>query len=92
MKITTSIAILFALTILVFSRVSYTDDKDGSGNFEEKKARAISEIDERIQKLQEAKTCVSSATDHEAMKKCRASMREYRHHEKMERMKHRKDR
>ena len=61
-------------------------------NFDERKSEVLKEIDERIAKMQEHRGCVSAATDPAAMEKCRESMREFRHDNKMERMEKRRER
>lgn len=48
------------------------------------KTEIMGELDQHIQKLQEHKTCVSNAADREAMKACRATMKEFRKGERKE--------
>jgi len=45
---------------------------------EQRKAKIISSIDERIKMLQEDKACVSAAQTHEDLRKCREKSREER--------------
>jgi hypothetical protein len=47
---------------------------------------------EHIQKLQEHKACVSGASTPEALKQCRASMKEWRQDQRLEQMEKRKAR
>lgn len=80
----------FAVFIMIFgfSTVAFSQGE----NFEARKAEATKEIEERIAKLQEHKSCVSAASDQEALKKCRESMKEFRQEEKAERLNRRKER
>ena len=45
--------------------------------FEKRKAERLTELDQRIQKLQEHRACVSGAASHEALRKCGDKMREW---------------
>jgi hypothetical protein len=45
--------------------------------FEKRKAERLRDLDQRIEKLQEHRTCVSGATSHEALRKCGDKMREW---------------
>lgn len=47
-------------------------------NFAEMKAKMVTKIEERIQKMQEHKNCVSAAADKEALKACHKDMKEWR--------------
>ena len=53
--------------------------------FEEHKAKILSEIDQHIAKMQEHRSCVAGASDHDAIKKCHETMKAF--HE-VERQKH----
>jgi hypothetical protein len=46
--------------------------------FEEREAKIISSIDDRIKMLQEEKTCVSAAKTPEDLRKCREKVKEER--------------
>ena len=46
------------------------------GKFEEKKSGILENLDKRISYLQKAKTCASSASNMEALKTCRKSLKE----------------
>jgi hypothetical protein len=59
-------------------------------NFEERKTQHLKDIDEKILKMQEHRTCVSSAQSVDDLKKCKESMREFHNAEKVERMENRK--
>lgn len=63
-------------------------------NIEEKKAKMISHIDERLKTLQEARTCVEAAKTKDDLKKCmqniRAEKKELREEMKGSRKKHMK--
>lgn len=45
--------------------------------FEEHKSRILSDIDQRIAKMQEHRSCVSGAADQDAMKKCHDAMKAF---------------
>ena len=61
-------------------------------DFERRKSEAVAAIDERIQKLQEQKTCLSGASTPEALKQCRASMKEWQQGQRLEHMEKQKAR
>lgn len=67
-----------SVALLVLSFNVFADHHEGkkSENFEEAKKHVLSNMDQRIQSLQEAKTCVSSATNRDAMKVCRSKIKE----------------
>jgi len=65
-------------------------DEGNSANFEKHKAEVVKEIDERTQKLQEHKTCISSAANHDALKACHSKMKEWRQSERAEHLEKRK--
>ena len=60
-------------------------------DFEKHKAEAVTEIDQRIGKLQQMKSCISGASNHEAVKACRADMKEFREEQRSERIEKRKE-
>ena len=60
--------------------------------FDTRKAKILIEIDERLHKLQEHKTCVSAATAAEGLKACHETMREWHKSQRMEHMEDRKER
>jgi hypothetical protein len=51
---------------------------EGGENFAEHKSKMISQLDERIAKLQELKACANNAADKEALKACHKDMKEWR--------------
>ena len=53
--------------------------------FEERKSKVLSDIDQRIAKMQEHRACVAGAPDQDAMKKCHEGMKAFRD---VERQKH----
>lgn len=61
-------------------------------DFEKHKQEAMANLDERIQKLNELKGCVSAAADKDALKVCHEKMKEWRHAEHAEHMEKRKGR
>jgi hypothetical protein len=65
--------LLLALAFL--STVSFADD---NANFEEHKKEILSHIDKKISMLNEHKTCVSSASSKDDLKKCHEGMKEDR--------------
>jgi hypothetical protein len=68
MKMLTLFAMLFSVTAFAAK----------GENFEENKAKAIARLDQRISMLQEAKTCISSAADKDALKACHKKHKESR--------------
>ncbi len=65
---------------------------DEGANFATHKSEMLANIEERIAKLQEHKSCVSSANDKEAMKACREKMKDWRDGERSEMQEKRKER
>lgn len=82
MKMIVTVAFLFS-ALNVFA--DHHEEMKGK-TLEEKKEWVNKRLDERITVLQTAKTCVSSATDEAALKKCheekREAMKEMRPHKK----------
>ncbi len=60
--------------------------------FERRKAERLTELDQRIQKLQEYRTCLSSAASHDALRKCGDKMREWHRDELDQRREQREER
>ena len=77
------VRIMTAGIVLMSGSATFAQGPD----FEKRKAEHLAEIDQRIQKMQEHRNCVSSATNHEALRKCRDSMREWHKEERQERQK-----
>jgi hypothetical protein len=61
------------LALALFSAVTFAED---NANFEEHKKEILSKIDKRIAMMNEHKSCVSSASSKDALKKCRESIKE----------------
>jgi hypothetical protein len=61
-------------------------------NFADRKAKMVSKIEERIQKMEEMKTCVSAATDKAALMACHKAGKEWRKGQSEERKEMRKAR
>ena len=59
------------LLIVSFSAVADNHEE----NFAEAKAHALSMIDKRIEHMNSSKGCISAATDHAGIKKCREEMK-----------------
>jgi len=75
--------VFFIVVILALgvSIVTYAQGPEGTKpqekmSIEQRKARFISSIDQRINLLQELKTCVSAAQTPEDLRKCRVKFRE----------------
>lgn len=71
MKMLTVFVLLFSLTAMA------KGEKKGE-NFEENKTKAIARLDSRISMLQDAKSCISAASDKDAMKACHKKHKEAR--------------
>lgn len=63
-----------------------------SEKFSEHKAKMISQIEERIGKMQQLKTCAEKAADKEALKACHKDMKEWREEKRGEFKENRKNR
>ena len=81
---------LLTAAIFTICLVSATSMAEPDKNFEERKAQHLKDIDEKIQKMQEHRTCVSNAQSVDDLKKCKESMREFHQAEKAEHMENRK--
>jgi hypothetical protein len=55
------------------------------GEFEKRKAEHLARIDERLQKLQQHRSCVTGAVSLEDLRKCGDVMRDWRNDERKER-------
>ena len=70
---------LICIGLLLCAPLSFADDNKGAQKrkerFEKAKQMATSNIDKRISALQGTKSCISSASDKESLKKCRESAR-----------------
>lgn len=76
------VALALGVTVSAFADEAPAD----TGKYEAFKAERLKELDERIQKLQEHRTCVSSAANKDAFKSCHGSMKAWRDSEKAEHM------
>lgn len=64
--------------------------QEDKANLEQRKSEALANIDERISKLNEHKSCVQAAQSREGMEKCHQAMKEFRNSERMQHMEKRK--
>lgn len=60
----------FVISILLASSAAFAD-----GNFDTHKQEEMKRIDDKVAALQAAKTCMSDAADHKAMKACHESLK-----------------
>ena len=74
--------------IILMVAMAFGDD----GDFSKHKAEMLGHIEEKIQKMQEHKTCISGASDKDALKKCHESMRDWHKSERREHREKRKER
>ncbi len=74
------LAVIFALSvsILAYSQSPQPPKPQEKISIEQRKAKVISFIDERISMLQEEKACISAAQTPEDLRKCRGKFREER--------------
>lgn len=66
---------ILILTVLGFTTISFAKEMDKE-RFEKRKAKTIAMADMRIASLNNLKTCVSSSSDKDSLKKCQESHRE----------------
>lgn len=64
-------SVAFLISLLVWSNLSIANGSD----FEKFKVERLTEIDQRIQKLQDHRSCVSSANSFGALHQCGEEMR-----------------
>jgi hypothetical protein len=81
-----------ALTGILFMTTVACTGVSAEEKLEKRKAKAASEIDNRIQKLQEHKGCISSASTPDALKQCRDARKESHQAERVEMLEKRKSR
>ncbi len=67
---------LLMAVLCLGSLSSFADEHEGK-TFEEKKAKMTQHLDERLAHINEAKSCVSGASDEAALKGCREKMKEH---------------
>lgn len=71
--------LLIGLTILSTVAIAHNHDEEMSAEkFAKFKERALENIDKRIAQMQSTRSCISSASDKEALKECRKDMKENR--------------
>ena len=74
----TNIISMFIATIFAvpaFAVDSAPQPKAPGPKFEQRKADLLKRIDERIVRIQEEKTCVQAATNHDGIKACREKLK-----------------
>lgn len=62
-----------ALTMAFLTMSALANDKKETKSLEQKKAKLISGIDERISQLQKNKSCIQQAQDEKTLSECRRS-------------------
>jgi hypothetical protein len=78
---------------VIFSLNGMSSVSFGQGaDFEKFKSQRLAEIDARIQKMQEHRSCISSATSHTALRSCGEKMRTWHKEEREERREKRDER
>ncbi len=82
---TTRIAFL-VLSVLALSPAFAAEDITAH------KQEILTEIDQRIQKMQEHRNCINAATTREAMMQCRQAMKDFHKGERLEHLERRKGR
>lgn len=86
------IALGFALSLsLTVSQAAIADDTAPAA-FDANKAEMLKNIDARIAKMNEHRTCVNATKDREGIKTCMEAMKDFHHEHKMENMEKRRDR
>lgn len=77
------------LAALLIPFAAHAEEAD---KFPEHKAKMISQLEERIGKMQELKSCAEKAADKEALKACHKGMKEWRDERREEVKEKRKNR
>jgi hypothetical protein len=72
------ISLVLGVSILAYAQNPEGPKPQGKISIEQRKARLISAIDQRINLLQEVKACVSASQTPEDLRKCREELREER--------------
>jgi len=70
--------LILGMFILVYAQNPEKAKSQGKISIEQRKANIISSIDQRINRLQELKTCVSAAQTQDDLRKCREKFKEER--------------
>ncbi|MCB0351804.1 MAG: hypothetical protein KDD38_11515, partial [Bdellovibrionales bacterium] len=78
--------------ILALSVSAFAEGEKKEENFAKRKTEMLEGIDKKIAAMQEHKTCVSAASDKDAMKKCHEKMKAFREENRGEHMGMRKER
>ena len=78
MLILTLVMLVLGVSILAYAQNPEGSKPQGKMSIEQRKAKLISSIDQRINSLQEVKACVSAAQTPEDLRKCREKFREER--------------
>lgn len=78
---------LLSLLFLATNALAWPENK---GDFEKHKQHMLKEMEEQISSLQNVKSCISSASDHEGVKRCHEALekarKQHRAHELDERI------
>lgn len=83
-----TIAVASAAGIFCFASLSIS--MAAPAEFEAKKQKKLTEIEERLTHLNEHKACVTAATDEKALQGCREKAKDFHQEQKLERMERRK--
>jgi hypothetical protein len=83
--------VLCSIFFMSFSALADKHDGMEGKTFEEKKAKALEGIEKRLSFINETKTCVTAATDENALKACREKMKAHRKTMKESRQKRREE-
>lgn len=67
--VTAALTIIFATT--AFALDTTAPSQDPAAQFEKMKADSLKKVDDRIKRLQEEKTCLEGATNHDDLINCR---------------------
>lgn len=71
---------LFALLSVLSAAAPHAYGENAK--FEARKAEMLKHLDEKSQKFNEHKTCITNAKDSESLKKCRTAIREWARNER----------
>jgi hypothetical protein len=63
-------ALVVAAISLALAGSAFAAEGDNAQTFEQKKAEMLKKIENRINKMQEDRSCVQSAKDHDSLKAC----------------------
>ena len=78
MVILIGVVFILGIFILVYAQSPEGAKPQEKISFEQRKANIISSIDQRINRLQELKTCVSAAQTQDDLRRCREKFKEER--------------